>query len=432
MRARAAEGPTRRIRPSRASRWRTWVLIGVHVIMLAHVAHWLARGTTMTPLEPSEAMELGKHGVINAGALFFALAILSTVVFGRFFCGWGCHLVALQDLCRWMLRKVGIPPRPLRSRLLALVPLVAFVYMFLWPAAFRVWSGVPLERLQLVVVTSEFWATFPGLFIATLTFVVCGFVAVYVMGSKGFCTYACPYGAAFDAATRVAPMAIRVTDACQGCAHCTASCTSNVRVHEEVRDFQMVVDSGCMKCLDCVSVCPNDALYVGLGRPAVVGRRQASAAVSRKHQVTWLEEGVLVVAFLTAFFTFRGLYGAIPFLLALGLASTLAALVLVLVRLVRRPSLSFGGWRLKRGGRVLRAGWVYCAVMAAVGLVWSHSAWIRYHVHAGDTLYGRTGELRLAGLDQDTPLRPVGGGRPGAGAAGSPPPRAGGALGARG
>ena len=28
-----------------------------------------------------------------------------------------------------------------------------------------------------------------------------------------------------------------MTDACEHCGHCTVVCTSNVRVHEEVRDF---------------------------------------------------------------------------------------------------------------------------------------------------------------------------------------------------
>ena len=31
----------------------------------------------------------------------------------------------------------------------------------------------------------------------------------------------------------------------------------------------MVVDPGCMKCMDCISVCPNDALYFGFGKPTI-------------------------------------------------------------------------------------------------------------------------------------------------------------------
>ena len=310
------------------------MLIGVHLLIAAHLAHWLAAGTTLTPVEPSEAMELGRRGLVNAGAIFFGTAILATAIFGRFFCGWGCHLVALQDLCRWLLEKVGIRPRPLGSRALAWVPALAFVYMFLWPALYRLATGGAAPPLQVELTTASFWATFPGWAVALATFATCGFACVYLLGAKGFCTYACPYGAIFGAAERLAPGRIRVTDACSGCGHCTAVCTSNVRVHEEVASHGMVVDPGCMKCMDCVSVCPNDALYFGWGRPALFARPVAPAP-KRRPALGWRDELFLAVAFALAFFALRGLYGIFPFLFSLGLAGCLAYLALVTRRLLR-------------------------------------------------------------------------------------------------
>ena len=188
------------------------MLAAVHVVMIAHVVQWLAHGTTLSPIEPSEGMELAKHDVVNAGLVFFVAAVFATAVFGRFFCGWGCHLVALQDLSRWLLIKVGIRPRAVRSRWLGIVPLTAFGYMFLWPAIYRIAVGDRFGPLRAEFLTTDFWATFPGLAVAVATFVVCGFGAVLVLGAKGFCTYACPYGAAFALADRLAPIRIRVTD----------------------------------------------------------------------------------------------------------------------------------------------------------------------------------------------------------------------------
>lgn len=273
------------IRPSRMSRWRAVVLIGVHVLIAIHIAHWLATGSTFTPVEPSEAMEFSKHSIINVGVVFFALAILSTLVLGRWFCGWACHLVALQDLARWLLGKVGLRPRPLRSSILVTVPLLAFLYMFVAPLVYRALTGDAVGAFETHWRTTDFWETFPSWLPATLTLVICGFVAIYFLGAKGFCTNACPYGGVFGVADQLAPMRIRVTDACEQCGHCTAVCTSNVRVHEEVRDFGMVVDPGCMKCLDCVSVCPNNALYPGWGAPALLARpRRETGTPSRSAQ----------------------------------------------------------------------------------------------------------------------------------------------------
>ena len=129
-----------RIRPSKAGPWRTAVLVGVHLLFALHLAHLYSTGSSLTPLEPSESMEFSKLTVINAGLIFFGLLILSTLLLGRWFCGWGCHIVALQDACRWLMLKFGITPKPLRSRLLAFVPLLAELYMFFLPAIARIGS----------------------------------------------------------------------------------------------------------------------------------------------------------------------------------------------------------------------------------------------------------------------------------------------------
>lgn len=52
-------------------------------------------------------MQTLEEGRINAGFLLFAGLIATTLIFGRWFCGWACHVVALQDLCAWLLVKAA-------------------------------------------------------------------------------------------------------------------------------------------------------------------------------------------------------------------------------------------------------------------------------------------------------------------------------------
>jgi polyferredoxin len=368
----------------------------VHALIALHVAHWMSTGSTLSPLEPSEAMEFSKHDLVNAGFVFFGLTILSTLVLGRWFCGWACHLVALQDLCLWLLRRAGIRPRPLRSRVLALVPALAALYMFAWPLVYRIWSGEGPGPPRVALTKTDFWATFPPWPVALATFAVCGFAIVYFLGAKGFCTYACPYGAIFGLADRFAVGRIRVTDACEGCAHCTATCTSNVLVHQEVREHGMVVDPGCMKCLDCVSVCPKNALYFGFGKPAAA--TGARAAHRAKASATLGEELFLGGAFLAAFLTFRGLYGVIPFLLALGLAGILAFCFGELGKLLRRPRASFLGRVLKQDGRLTRSGLAFLGVMLAVSAASAHSAFVQVHARRSARAFEGVRALREAFL----------------------------------
>lgn len=381
-----AKGPV--VRASRMGPRRAAVLIGVHVIMIAHFCHWIISGRTVSPVEPSEAMYTLNHGHLNAGFLFFAAAIAATALLGRFVCGWGCHFVAYQDLASWILKKVGIKPKPFRSRLLVLAPLALALYMFVWPTAYRLVTGSPFPTFTNHLITGDFWATFPGPVVGILTVLFVGMAIVYFLGAKGFCTYACPYGGFFGVVDRVAPGRIRVTDACEHCGHCTAVCTSNVRVHEEVALFGMVVDPGCMKCMDCVSVCPNDALYFGFSATRT-DAQVADVAPQRRptpYDFSIQQEMGMAVIGLGALFALRGLYDQIPLLLAMGLAAITGFLAIKLFGLVRDANVRLQNLQLKRGGTWTWAGLTF-ATMAAMWLcLVMHSGFVQFAVWHGSNL----------------------------------------------
>jgi tetratricopeptide (TPR) repeat protein/NAD-dependent dihydropyrimidine dehydrogenase PreA subunit len=368
----------------------------VYLAFAAHYLHWHLTGRTLSPVEPSEAMQTLEQGLLNAGFVFFTLAILSTLVLGRWFCGWGCHIVALQDVCTWLLKKAHMRPKPFRSRLLVLVPLLAAVYMFVWPTLSRFWHAEPPPPLIAHFLTYDFWATFPGFWVSALTFAVCGFLCVILLGNKGFCSYGCPYGGLFGLADQIAPGKIRVTDACDGCGHCTATCTSNVRVHEEVRAYGMVVDPGCMKCTDCVSVCPREALYFGFGRPTLAKGRPRHARRRRTFDYTWPEEIALALLFLIALYAFRGLYDAVPFLLSLGISSIAAFLLLTAARLFYTPSVQLRGLQLRFKGRRTGAGWTLLASAVLLAVFVAHSILVQYHAREGERLLARAQALQAS------------------------------------
>lgn len=384
------------------------MLIAVHVLFAAHLAHWFWKGRTISPVEPSESMRTFELGEVNAGVIFFAVAILSTFVFGRFFCGWGCHIVALQDLCGWIMKKCGVRPKPFRSRLLVYIPLILAVYMFVWPTVKRVavgpalrgvWPSVdrdlritpfPEQGFTNHLMTEGFWDTFASPIVAVPFLLICGFAAVYFLGAKGFCTYGCPYGGVFGPVDMAAVGKIVVDhDKCHGCAHCTAVCTSNVRVHEEIREFGMVVNPGCMKCMDCVSVCPNDALSFRFARPTV--RRGAARHVAPKPILdTSLGEDVgLAAVFALIFFATRGAYGVIPMLMAVGIAGCGTFLAWKGWRMARDANVRLSIWQLKRANRLSGAGMIFAAVLAAAAALTAHTGIVNYFRWRGDNIYFR-------------------------------------------
>jgi polyferredoxin len=399
---------------TKTARYRAAVLTLVNVLMIAHLIQWLIMGMTISPIEPSESMETLEVGVVNAGAIFFLVAIISTILFGRFFCGWLCHVVALQDLCAYIMTSMGIRPKPFRSRLLVYFPFFLGMYMFVWPSFKRLvlfpvlesasidWPAwlrpvEPINQWSTALVVDDFWATMPPWYIAVPFLFICGFAAVYFLGAKGFCTYGCPYAAFFKPLDKVAPVRIHVNDDCRQCGYCTSACTSNVRVSEEVRDFGMVVDPGCMKTLDCISACPNDALSLGIGKPALFAKptspetyKDAKAKRKRRFDMKLWEELFASVLFLWFFFATRGAYDAVPMLMAGGLASIGVMLVMMSLKLFHEPNVRLYKYKFRAMGKIKPAG--YLLLLVGIGFVvasvWSGQA--RLLRWKGDVLYAGT------------------------------------------
>ncbi len=399
-----------RVRKSKSGPRRAAVLIAVHLVVAIHIAQWLYTGMTLSPVEPSESMYTLNQGLLNAGFIFFILAIASTILFGRVFCGWGCHVVALQDFCGWLMKKCGVHPRPFRARLLTLAPLGLALYMFVWPTFRReviqpsfaaagtpmpVWLGpeAPRPEIHNEFFVKDFWATFPEWYVAIPFLAVCGFATVYFLGSKGFCTYACPYGGFFGPADTVAFGRIVVNENCEHCGHCTAVCTSNVRVHEEVRDYGMVINPGCMKCMDCVSVCPNDALRFAITTPPILSpakrariKSHAATRRQRSFDLTRAEELWVAGLFLVLLLGFRGFLNEVPLLMAAGLAAIGSFSAWKLWTMLRVPNVRLQSLQLRYRGRWTPAGWLFAPIAAALLLAGIWGAVVKYHLWRGTLL----------------------------------------------
>lgn len=351
------------------------MLILVYLLIAAHIVHWQLAGRTLAPLELHEVMFTAELGIVTAGFLFMAASVVLTGVFGRFFCGWGCHLMGLQELCAWLLTKVGIRRKPIRARLIAWAPFLVMGYMFVLPQIARMWQGIDHPGLRIAddsepiasFTTTDFWRNLPDPWIAGATFLVCGFLAVYVLGSRGFCTFACPYGAVFRIMDRLAPGRIRLTGECAQCGTCTKVCSSGVNVHKEILVYGTVVDSRCMKDLDCVGACPHDAISYGFGKPAWLTRAlPGQAKPPRQYEFTLGEELLMAGVFLATLLVFRGLYQQVPFLMSVGLGAIAAYAAVRCLRPARK-------W--------------FLASAAAFFAFWGHSAVVQWSWWRGQVAY---------------------------------------------
>lgn len=400
------ERPRRRLR-----RWRVATLVGLHLLFAIHFAQWKLSGRTLAPLEFSETMYTLELGIVTAGFVFMALAFVATAFLGRFFCGWACHILALQDLCRFLLGKLGIHPKPMRSRALLYVPPLVALYMFVWPTLERLLTGAAAPRLRIAsdaegwasFVTRDLWRAMPGPWITALTLGLCGFAVVYFLGSRSFCSYACPYGAVLGFAERFAPGRIVAVGDCTGCGKCTAACETHIRVHEELVQFGKVVNHACLKAMDCVDACPEGNVVFGFARPAFFRSWRKLGRFGVPYDFTLAEDLTMSLVFLGAVAVFRDLYDAVPFFASLALAGILAYLTLLVVRLCFLQNLRLHRFQLRLAGRTRPAGWVFAAGMLLVFALTLHSAFIRWHEWRGARMY----DAIAAGIDRGVPASEV-------------------------
>ncbi len=380
--------------------WRAATLVAIHLVIAVHVVWWIWSGRTVAPAELNESMYTLEHGVVTVGFLFMALIVLSVAFFGRFFCSWGCHVLALQDLAAWLLARVGVRPKPVRLRFLLLVPLGAALSMFLWPQVTRLMAGSAWGPLRVStdaegfgsLVTEDFLRNLPSVPVAAMTFLICGGVMVYLLGSRSFCTYVCPYGAVFSLVDRLALGRIHLvgsTSQCAECARCTAVCTSHIRVHDEVARFGRVVSPACLKDLDCIDACPTGALQFGLAKPSGFLSLRKWGRFGVAYDASLFEEVCAAVAFVVVLFVTRGLYGVVPFFLAMALGAIAAWGTIIAIRLVTRRDVRWGSFGLKRAGAVTRAGKVACVVMAVAVLLLAQGALVRVYIRSAVAAWNR-------------------------------------------
>lgn len=389
------------------------MLICVHLLIVGHIMHWWITGRSVGRFVLSDSMRALELGEVTPGALLFAGALLTTALLGRFMCGWACHMGALQDLCAWLLRRVGIRPRLFRSRVLGYAPLALAAYMFLWPTferevVARLSTRGPGEHphasfpgFRLDLVSDDLWADMPSWEVAVPFLLICGFATVYFLGARGLCRYACPYGGFLLPAEQLAPGRVVVDmSKCDQCGICTSACTAGVRVHDEVRLYGGVMDRNCVRSLDCVGACPQRALRFTLARPPLLQRRPPRPA-SVRPDLSLGDECPCAVVAIAAFFTLRGLYELIPLLLAATLSVLAAFVAWKTRRLFLDPNVRLGRAQLRLHGRLRPAGRAFQVLVSLAAMVLIHSACVRAVIRAAsrhDDLVGVPYEIAVTGV----------------------------------
>jgi polyferredoxin len=177
--------------------------------------------------------------LILAATLFFLLLItFVTSIFGRIWCGWLCPQTVMLDLSGIIVKRFGRKSRR-SAQQLVLLPFSAIVSLTM------IWYFVPPFRMVRELFVST---TVTGFFLVLWALV---YLELTLMGRK-FCTTVCPYAmlqnALFDKDTVVIEYDISRDDTCMKCDDCVRVCPVGI-------DIKKGLSTSCIACAECIDAC---------------------------------------------------------------------------------------------------------------------------------------------------------------------------------
>jgi len=183
------------------------------------------------------------------------IPVVTTVLLGRFFCGWICPATLLYELntniAAW-LRRLGwrLPNRRFNPGLKYAVLLACIVISML--SGFMLLAAIYPPA---IIGREIYYAVALGGFGFGMVFFLLTLLFDLLVTRRGFCRYLCPGGALYSLLGRYRVLRInRLPEACNDCAKCTAVCEFAL---DPMRDG---FGQECNNCTACMAVCPNDAL----------------------------------------------------------------------------------------------------------------------------------------------------------------------------
>lgn len=171
--------------------------------------------------------------------LFFLLLIsFVTIIFGRIWCGWLCPQTVLLDLNHSITKLFGRKHQK-KIQTLLLIPLSALVSITI------IWYFVPpAETLKTLFVSTTITVFFLVLWIAV-------YLELALLGRR-FCTSICPYAMLqnilFDKDTLVIEYDVSRDATCMKCDECVRVCPVGI-------DIKQGLNSACIACAECIDAC---------------------------------------------------------------------------------------------------------------------------------------------------------------------------------
>jgi ferredoxin-type protein NapH len=207
-----------------------------------------------------------QHFIIIRQVPLYLLGFLGLIggLAGRLSCGWLCPFGFLQDL----LYKIPLPKWRVSNRfarfryVIFAVLVVAIPFVTLEPWFCKLCPAGALEAgLPLAIIDAEIRAL-AGVLFAVKMIILAAFLLWMIVTTRPFCRFVCPLGSVYAPFNRISGIRLHLDQAqCRECDICARACPTALYPPTEIDS------EGCIRCLECLKVCPHHALGPGPAAP---------------------------------------------------------------------------------------------------------------------------------------------------------------------
>jgi ferredoxin-type protein NapH len=235
------------------------IVVSQKVRKIGIITSFLLFPVVMNYFSPILIINSATQGIINGSLVVFAVLFLSSLLLGRFWCGWLCPIGGLQEACF-----IAVDNRAQGGKY-NLIKYIVWVPWLLLLGVLAILAGGYQTidfffNTERIVTVDE-----PIRFIPY--YMVLGTIFLIGLKSKrAFCHYGCwislfpIFGQKIKNRFKWPSYHLEAdTSKCVQCGRCTRACPMSLEVMEMVQSGSME-NSECILCGTCVSVCPEGAI----------------------------------------------------------------------------------------------------------------------------------------------------------------------------
>ena len=202
------------------------------------------------------------EGIVNGSLMVFGMLFLSSLLFGRAYCGWLCPVGGLQECCMIAVDKKAKGGKLNLIKFFIWVPwLSAIILIFFLNEGIKKLDFTYITIAHHGISLMDIKAYMVYYFCLTLALLIC-----ILGGKRGFCHYVCwaaPFmiiGSRIRKHFKYSFLKLRCErEKCSSCGLCNKNCPMSLDVMNMVQTKEMY-NSECILCGSCADTCPKKAI----------------------------------------------------------------------------------------------------------------------------------------------------------------------------